>query len=197
MAIALAAVIFVALNIAADATFTTDPARPDPERASTRFRRARNTSLDKLKEPITLKFFYSKKSASEYAQINAYAKRVRDLLGEYAAHSHGKIILEEIDPEPFTPAEDEASAAGFRAHPTESGDIVYFGLVGTNTIDGKQAIPFFSQEREAYLEYDLTSLIYRLSNPKKPVIGIISSLPLETGAGGMAAACCRARPAPS
>ncbi len=66
--------------------------------------------------------------------------------------------------------------------------MVYFGLVGTNTIDGKEAIPFFSQEREAYLEYDLTSLIYHLSTPKKPVLGIITSLPLDIGAGGMMAA---------
>ncbi len=47
---------------------------------------------------------------------------MRDLLEEYAARSHGKIILEEIDPEPFTPAEDEASADGLSGAPTDSGD---------------------------------------------------------------------------
>ena len=142
--------------------------------------------IAKIAEPITLRFYFSKKVAADYAQTVAYAKRVRDLLGEYAALSHGKIILEEIDPEPFTPAEDEATANGLTGAPTDSGDTVYFGLVGTNRIDGKEVIPFFTPEREPYLEYDLTSLIYHLSMPQKPVLGIISSLPLETGAGGMA-----------
>jgi ABC-type uncharacterized transport system involved in gliding motility auxiliary subunit len=185
-AIALAAVIFVALNIASDATLTTE--RLDLTQNGI-YSLASGTKhiLGNLDEPITLKFFYSKKAASEYAQINAYASRVRDLLSEYQARNHGKIILEEIDPEPYTPAEDEASAAGLTGAPTDSGDLVYFGLVGTNTIDGKEVVPFFSQEREPYLEYDLSSLVYRLSTPKKPIVGIISSLPLEAGAGGMAA----------
>jgi len=185
-AIALAAVIFVALNIAADATFTTSKLDLTQNKLYTLSPGTVHT-LDQLVEPITLKFYYSKKVASQYAQINAYAGRVRDLLGEYVAQAHGKIILQEIDAEPFTSAEDEASAAGLSGAPTDTGDFVYFGLVGSNTIDGRQTIPFFAQEREPYLEYDLTSLIYRLATPKKPVIGIVSSLPLESGAGGIAA----------
>jgi ABC-type uncharacterized transport system involved in gliding motility auxiliary subunit len=146
-AIVLAAIIFVALNIAADAWLTT--ARLDLTQNSV-FTLSRGTKniIAKLKEPVTLKFFYTKKLGSNYAQINGYANRVRDLLHEYAARSNGKIILEEIDPEPYTDAEDQATAAGLTGAPTDSGDFVYFGLVGTNTIDGQQAIPFFTQERE-------------------------------------------------
>jgi ABC-type uncharacterized transport system involved in gliding motility auxiliary subunit len=186
-AIALAAVIFVALNIAADTSLTTD--RLDlTENGVYSLSQGTKHILSHLDETVTLRFFFSKKAASEYAQINSYASRVRDLLGEYQARSHGKIILEEIDPEPYTAAEDQASAAGLTGAPTDTGDLVYFGLVGTNTIDGKEVVPFFSQEREPYLEYDLSSLVYRLSTPKKPVVGVISSLPLETGPGGMVAA---------
>jgi ABC-type uncharacterized transport system involved in gliding motility auxiliary subunit len=182
-----AVVIFAGLNIAADATFTTERLDLTQNGLYTLAPGTRHI-VENLREPITLKFFYSKKVASDYAQIQAYANRVRDLLQEYAALSHGKIVVQEIDPEPYTPAEDEASANGLSAAPTDTGDSVYFGLVGSNTIDGKEAIPFFSQDREPYLEYDLTSLIYRLSTPKKPVVGVISSLPLDTGAGGIAAA---------
>jgi ABC-type uncharacterized transport system involved in gliding motility auxiliary subunit len=186
-AVALAAVIFVALNIAADAYLTTE--RLDlTENGVYTLSKGTKETIAGLKEPITLKFYYSKKTAADYAQISAYANRVRDLLQEYAALSGGKVLLQEIDPEPFTAAEDEATAAGMTGAPTDSGDMVYFGLVGTNTIDGKEVIPFFSQEREPYLEYDLTSLIYHLATPKKPLIGIISTLPLDTGAGGMMAA---------
>lgn len=187
VAIALAAVIFVALNIAADATLTTERLDLTENGLHTLSNGTRET-LTNLREPVTLRFFYSKKVAAGYATVQAYAGRVRDLLQEYAALSNGKIILEEVDPEPYTAAEDEATADGLTGAPTDSGDMVYFGLVGTNTIDGKESIAFFNQDREPYLEYDLTSLIYRLATPKKPVLGIVSSLPLDTGAGGIAAA---------
>ena len=186
-AIVLTAIIFVALNIAADATFTTERLDLTQTGAFTLAKGTKNI-IAKIQDPITLKFFYSKKVAADYAQINVYAGRVHDLLEEYAARSHGKIILEDVDAEPFTPAEDEASADGLSGAPTESGDTVYFGLVGSNTIAGREIVPFFSQDREPYLEYDITSLIYRLSTPQKPVLGIITSLPLDTGAGGMMAA---------
>ncbi len=186
-ALALAAVLFVALNIATDTFITT--ARLDLTQTG-QFTIADGTRniIAKIPEPITLKFYYSKKVAADYAQTAAYAKRVRDLLGEYAALSRGKIILQDIDPEPFTGAEDEASANGLTGAPTDSGDTVYFGLVGTNRIDGKEVIAYFTPEREPYLEYDLSALVYHLSMPQKPVLGIISSLPIDTGAGGMQAA---------
>ncbi len=185
-AIVLAAIIFVALNIAADAWLTTAKLDLTENGQFTLAQGTRNI-IANLEEPVTLRFYYSKQVASEYAQTAAYAKRVRDLLGEYQSLGHGKIILEEIDPEPFTDAEDQATAQGLTGAPTDSGDVVYFGLVGTNRIDGKEVIPYFAPEREQYLEYDLSSLIYRLSNPKKPQLGIVSSLPLQTGPGGMQA----------
>ncbi|HEY4114698.1 MAG TPA: Gldg family protein [Rhizomicrobium sp.] len=187
IAIVLAALIFVALNIAADATFTTAKLDLTENGQYTLAQGTRNI-IAKVQEPILLKFYYSKKEAADYAQINAYAQRVRDLLHEYAALSGGKIIVQEIDPQPYTAEEDAASAAGLTGAPTQSGDVVYFGLVGTNSIDGKETIPFFGQDREPYLEYDLSSLIYRLSTPKKPKIAVLSGLPLQYGPGGIQAA---------
>src|SRR5258706_6236338 len=145
-------------------------------------------TLDKLREPVTLRFYFSREPASSYATIVAYARRVRDLLQEYSALGHGKIILEEIDPRPFTPAEDDAVAQGLTGAPTQEGDNVYFGLVGTNTLAGHEVIPFFDQSREEYLEYDLTSMVDKLSVPQKPKLGVLSALPLEAGAGGLQAA---------
>ncbi|HEX4303814.1 MAG TPA: Gldg family protein [Rhizomicrobium sp.] len=186
-ALCLAVVIFVAINIAADAGITT--AKLDLT-ANGQFTLADGTRaiIAKIPEPITLKFYYSKKVAADYAQTSAYAKRVRDLLEEYVSLSDGKIVLQDVDPEPFTAAEDEATANGLSGAPTDSGDTVYFGLVGTNRIDGKETIPYFAPDREQYLEFDLSTLIYHLSQPQKPILGIISTLPLDTGAGGMQAA---------
>jgi gliding motility-associatede transport system auxiliary component len=184
--ILLAAITFVAVNIAASSLLTN--VRLDlTENGQFTLARGTKNIIGDLKEPITLKFFFSKKVAADYAQTTAYANRVRDLLEEYKARAHGNIVLQEVDPEAYTPEEDEASAQGLTAAPTDSGEQVYFGLVGTNRIDGKETIAYFAPEREPFLEYDITSLIYRLETPKKPLIGIISSLPLD-GGGGTAAA---------
>ena len=185
-AIVLATAVFLALNIAVDATITTAKLDLTDTGRFTLSQGTRNI-VKSLGEPVTLRFFFSKQAASEYATTRAYAGRVRDLLREYAAISHGKIIFEEIDPQPYTPAEDEAAAAGITAVPTDSGESVYFGLVGVNRIDGREVVPYFSPEREGLLEYDLTTLIYRLSSPKKNKVAILSTLPLDTGPGGMQA----------
>lgn len=185
-AVALAAAVFLGLNIAVDATITN--ARLDlTENGRFTLSQGTRNIISSLREPVTLRFFYSKQAASEYAQTRAYADRVRDLLREYASRSHGKIILEEIDPQPYTPAEDEATAAGVSAVPTDSGENVYFGLVGTNRIDGREVISYFSPDREGLLEYDLSSLVYRLSAPKKHKVAVLSGLPLDTGMGGVQA----------
>ena len=179
----LAVVLFLAVNIFSDAFFTT--ARLDlTENGQFTLAQGTRDIIARLPEPVTLKFYYSRKVAADYVSTAAYAKRVRDLLAEYAALSHGKIVLEDVDPEPFTPEEDAATAAGLTGAPTDSGDTVYFGLVGTNRIDGKQVIPYFTPEREQYLEYDITALLYRLSNPKRPLVGILTSLPLDGGPQG-------------
>jgi len=185
-AIVLAVAVFFGLNMAVDATLTN--ARLDLTESG-RFTLSRGTRniIHSLNEPVTLRFYFSKQAAADYAQTRAYAGRVRDMLREYAAISHGKIVLEEIDPQPFTQAEDDATAAGISPVPTDSGENVYFGLVGSNRIDGHEVISYFSPDREGLLEYDLSSLIYRLSAPKKPKLAIISSLPLDTGPGGMQA----------
>jgi ABC-type uncharacterized transport system involved in gliding motility auxiliary subunit len=176
-ALALATILFVGINIFANNFFT--GARLDlTQNGQFTLNPGTRNILDKLQEPVTLKFYYSRTVGARYAATAAYAKRVRDLLGEYVALSHGKLILQDIDPEPFTPEEDQASAAGLSPAPTDRGDIVYFGLSGSNSIDGHQTISYFASAREAYLEYDLSSLIYHLSTPKKPVIGLITALPM-------------------
>ena len=78
-------------------------------------------------------------------------------------------------------------AAGLRGvRLNQEGEIGYFGLVATNSTDTDATIPFFTTDREAFLEYDLTKLIYTLANPKKRVVGLITSLPLDGGMNPMA-----------
>jgi ABC-type uncharacterized transport system involved in gliding motility auxiliary subunit len=186
-AIALGIVLFVAINIVSNTWLGT--ARLDlTSNGLYTVSPGTRATLAKLQEAVTLRFYFSREPAAAYASLVAYAGRVRDLLQEYSALSGGRIILEEIDPAPFTPAEDEAVAQGLTGAPTQEGENVYFGLVGSNTLSGHEVVPFFDQGREQYLEYDLTSIIYKLSTPQRPKLGIMTGLPLEAGVGGLMAA---------
>jgi len=135
-------------------------------------------------EPITLRFFFSEKIATGIPQLSNYAKRVRELLEEYQNESNGKVRLIVIDPEPFTENEDQAVEFGLQGVPIDSaGSVAYFGLVGTNAVDDNEVIPFFQMEKESSLEYDVTKLVYKLGNPKKQIVGLLSTLPIQ-GQGG-------------
>ena len=139
--------------------------------------------LSEIDEPISLRFYYSARIAEDLPDIGVYAQRVRDMMEEYASLADGKIRLEIFDPEPFTDQEDHAVAVGLQGVPIDQGgDLVYFGLSGTNSTDFQQVIPFFDQQRERFLEYDLTRLVYNLANPKKPVIALMSGLPASAAA---------------
>ncbi|HZO23541.1 MAG TPA: Gldg family protein, partial [Steroidobacteraceae bacterium] len=138
--------------------------------------------LKSIREPINLYFFYSDKTASQIWEIKTYAVRVRELLQELARRSGGKVKLHIIDPQPFSEDEDRAAELGVRGTPIgQSGAQLYFGLAGTNSTDGHQAIEFFDPHKEAFLEYDVVKLIYELANPKKPVVAWLSTLPMTSG----------------
>jgi ABC-type uncharacterized transport system involved in gliding motility auxiliary subunit len=135
--------------------------------------------LSELKEPQTLRFYFSEKQFSGVPPILNYGNRVRDILQEYAARSKGQIKLVVTDPEPFSESEDQAVGYGLTQIPVNrTGSIGYFGLVGTNAADDQQVIPLFHPDREQALEYDLTKLVHNLAHPKKRAIGVVSKLPV-------------------
>lgn len=175
---ALAIVLFLAINILASGTLTSWRLDMTDNKLFTLSKGTSNIVND-LKEPITLRFFFSQKLLSNIPQLKNYGTRVRDMLEEYAEVSHGKIKLIITDPEPFSELEDEAVSYGMRQLPlSANGELAYFGLVGTNTTDDEIAIPFFQPEKENTLEYDLTKMVYNLANPRDRVIGVISTLPV-------------------
>ncbi|MGQ0836198.1 MAG: Gldg family protein [Gammaproteobacteria bacterium] len=136
--------------------------------------------LKNLGEPVNLYFFFTPEAATQLPQLRTYGHRVQEFLEELAARSGGKLRLNVIDPEPFSENEDRASELGVRPVPFgASGSSLYFGLAGTNSTDGRAVIEFFDPGKEEFLEYDVAKLIYQLGNPKKPVIGWLSSLPMS------------------
>ena len=138
--------------------------------------------VERIPEPIQLELFYSDKAAQTQPQFRIFAQRVRELLEEVAARSHGKLSLRVVDPEPFSEAEDKAAGHGLQGVPLgDSGDTLYFGLVGSNSTDGEAVMPFIQPAKEAFLEYDIAKLVSSLSMAEKPVLAILSDLPNGPG----------------
>ena len=132
-----------------------------------------------LEDPITLRFYFSDKATANIPFVRSYANRVRELLQEYALASKGKLRLEVIDPEPFSEAEERAVSAGIQGVPISRSENIYFGLEGVDSTDAQKTIPFFNQQKEEFLEYDVSTLIHNLANPKKKKLALLSALPLE------------------
>ncbi|MFP4003492.1 MAG: Gldg family protein [Alphaproteobacteria bacterium] len=183
----LAVVLFLALNVTSNSILRGARLDLTENRLFTLSEGTVNT-LKKLKEPVVLRFFFSRHLASEAPQLRSYARKVEDLLREYSARAGDKLVLELIDPRAFSEEEDLAVSYGLQGAQTQSGEKFYFGLAGTNAIGETETIPFFTLERREYLEYDLTELVHNLNTLKKPVLGIVTNLPLDTGAGGLAMA---------
>jgi len=138
--------------------------------------------LERIDEPVSIRLYYTRKLGEVAPLFGKYFERVKALLEQYRDLSGGKVQLTVLEPEPFSDAEDRAVAAGLRGiRLNQDGETGYFGLVASNTTDNDAAIEFFAPDRERFLEYDLTKLIYGLANPKKRVIGLIAGIPLDGG----------------
>jgi len=140
--------------------------------------------LAKLDTPVKIRFYFSQSAAGspQTASIKTYAKQVEDLLTEYKQVGGSKIILEKYDPKPDSDAEDSARLDGVTGAQLPGGEPLYLGIA-VSLLDTKEVIPFCQPNREKLLEYDITRAITRVVNPEKPVIGVMSSLPVFGGGG--------------
>jgi ABC-type uncharacterized transport system involved in gliding motility auxiliary subunit len=139
--------------------------------------------LDGIEEPINLYFFFSNESTANLPTLRTYATRVRELLEELAANApDGKLVLNVVDPLPFSEEEDRAEQLGVQsAGVGPGGEAVYFGLAGTNSVGTSDRIPIFDPRKEAFLEYDVARLIYNLANTDKAVVGLLTGAPIGGG----------------
>ncbi len=138
--------------------------------------------IKNIEEPVTVYLFYSDKASEDVPQLRTYATRVKELLKEYEQLSNGNIVLNIVDPLPFSEEEDQAGSFGLQAIPVgATGENVYFGLAASNAVGGTEVLPFFQPQREQFLEYDVSKLLSTLSNPKKTVVGVITQLSIFGG----------------
>lgn len=193
LAIALALVLAIAVNVIAE--LSPRDIRVDlTQRHLYTLSAGTQEVLGNLREPITLRLYYSRKLGTDVPQYGTFAERVRDLVREYVRAANGKLVLEEFDPIPFSDAEERALAYGLQGVPMDqSGEQVYFGLAAINLTDDERTIPFFQPDREKFLEYDLTRVVYELSGQPKPVVGVMTALPMN---GDMRAMQFGGRPSP-
>jgi len=137
--------------------------------------------LERIEEPIQLRLFFSPEIAERYPALRAYKERVDKLLGEMQLYSHGRLQIRWLRPTPFSREEDLAFAHGLRPVPgTEPGKALFFGISGTNGLDGLETLPFLSPEQEPFLEYRLARLIYRLLDNSPRQVALVSQLPDDT-----------------
>ncbi|MBZ0172543.1 MAG: Gldg family protein, partial [Phycisphaerales bacterium] len=132
-------------------------------------------------ETLRFRFYYSKDLARGIPQLEAFGRRVHEMLESFANASGGKIEFEVVNPEPFSEAEDRAVSDGLSPQPVSATENLYLGLVATNALDGHEVIPVFRPEEERFLEYRIASMITKLAKPDKPRVGVITSLPMTGG----------------
>ena len=133
--------------------------------------------LAELNEPIRLRLYQSEALLAAAPQLNVYADRVNELLRTYAELSDGMVRVEVVNPVPFSPEEDSAiqfQLRGFQLNP--QGENGYFGLVGTNSVDDVETVPFFAPDQEPFLEYELTGMVLTLASPDETVVGVIDGI---------------------
>src|SRR5215475_280682 len=165
----LGAVIFVCINIVSAQVFRN--ARVDlTQQHLYSLSQGTRTMLAELREPVRFRLFMSSGLTKQAPQLAAFAGRVRSLLESYAAAAKGNVILEVIDPRPFSEEEDRAVAFGIDGFTGTNGERLFFGLAATNSTTGRATIRVFAPDREAFLEYDLTRLVSELGRRGKPVV---------------------------
>lgn len=132
--------------------------------------------LGKLESPVKIRYYYTRGEATPVG-LRTYAQRVEDLLNEFRAASNGNIIIEKYNPLPDSDAEESATLDGIEGQMLNTGEKFYLGL-SISQLDDKVAIPVLTPERERLLEYDLTRAVVRVSRAKKPVVGVMSAVPV-------------------
>ncbi len=133
--------------------------------------------LGKLEAPVKIRFYYTQGSNAVPVGLKTFARRVEDLLNEYKSAANGRVVIEKFNPEPDSDAEDSAALDNVEGQMTNAGEKFYLGLA-VSFLDQKAAIPVLAPDRERLLEYDITRAISQVSAVKKPVVGVLSALPV-------------------
>ena len=136
---------------------------------------ASKSVITKIKNPVTIKLFYSKGVENIPLQLKHFAPRLVDFLKEYKNYGKDNLKLEIYNPKPDSEEEEWAQQYGIQGIDLPTGDTIYFGMV-VMAADQEETIPFMDPSREEHLEYDITHAISKVQSPEKPKIGVLSGI---------------------
>ncbi len=140
--------------------------------------------LKNLESKVVLRFYCTKSTNDMPVHLKSYASRVEDLLKEYKIAGGGKIKVEKYNPLPDSDDADKAQLDGIEGFQVSlTSEPLYFGLA-INCIDATMALPRLEPSSENSLEYNITRAIYRVANPERKTIGVMSAYPIMGMPGG-------------
>lgn len=137
--------------------------------------------LDRINpdKPVTIRFYVSSDERVMPPILNTYARNAQDLLFEFQKASKDNVILEKLAPNPDTDEEDKAREDQIQGMQVNAeGDNVYLGLA-IQSGSQKEVIPFLNPTEETKLEYDIARAINKVISEKKPIIGVMSPMPVQ------------------
>lgn len=138
--------------------------------------------LGKLSQPIKVRLYYAEtaalKGSDQIRFFNNYYQFVRELLEEYETYAGGMLDFETVDPRPFSEEEAEALRHQLQRFRITDEENFFFGLVLQTQFGVDKTIPFFSPERQNFVEYDISYLIDTAVTRQKRRLGVMSSLPV-------------------
>ena len=147
------------------------------ERAYTLSQGTRNI-LAKLDTPVQIRFYCTRGDNRMPIFLKNHAQQVEDLLDEYRQASKGRIEIQKLDPQPDSDAEDSAKLDGIEPRTLSLGtEPIYLGLSVT-MLDQKETVPFLDPQAARLLEYEVSRAISRVMSTERPVLGLMSPLPL-------------------
>jgi ABC-type uncharacterized transport system involved in gliding motility auxiliary subunit len=130
-----------------------------------------------LESPVKVKLYISRGEQAMPVALRSFAQRVEDLVREFKSVAGNGMVIELYNPKPDSEDEDAAQLDGVEPQQLFSGEQFYLGLT-VSQLDRKQAIPAVSAQRERLLEYDLARAIARVATAERPVLGLMSALPV-------------------
>ncbi len=142
--------------------------------------------LARLDQPLTVKLFYAHEAATRSGhdfliEFNNHYYYVRDLLRAYERQAGGKLKLVELDPRPFSDAEEEADRLQMQRYGISEREGFYFGLAVLSETGGRQTVPFLHPQEQELLEYKISEAIDLTGRTKKTKLGVLSSLSITGG----------------
>jgi len=130
-----------------------------------------------LESPVKVKLYISRGEQAMPVPLRSFAQRVEDLAREFKSVAGNNLVIELYNPKPDSEDEDAAQLDGIEPQQLFTGEQFYLGLT-VSQLERKQAIPAVSAQRERLLEYDLARAIARVATAERPLLGLMSALPV-------------------